>query len=86
MGRDRTFSRCRRQVLFAVDGLAKTHLAIGAVDDPTFAFLAEDLALEPVELMLEGLDFLAQRHLRARQFDDLLRAESKRLVEAGDAG
>jgi hypothetical protein len=33
-----------------MDFLAQTHLAILAIDEAAFTLLAEDLALEPVEL------------------------------------
>jgi hypothetical protein len=62
------------------EGLAQTHLAIGTVDEASLTLLAEDLTLKPVELMLERVDFPAQL---TDQIDDLPRAESGRLVEAG---
>jgi hypothetical protein len=65
--------------LILIDGLAQAHLAAGAVDDPTFALLAEDLALEPVELMLGRRQFAAQLH-------DLLRLVSRGFIEAENAG
>ena len=81
VGRDRVLrGRRRRGELILSDRLAQTHLAIGAVDDPAFALLAEYLTLEPVQLMLEGLDFPAER---THQIDDLPRAEGGRLIEAG---
>ena len=75
-------NRCgRRGALLRVDGIPQTHLAIGAVDDPTLTLLAKDLTLEPVQLMLEGLDFLTQQELRMHQIDDLLRLKGGRFVE-----
>ena len=68
--------------LALVVDLAQAHLAAAAFDDAPLALLSEELTTEPVELMLEGLDFLAQIELRAGQIDDLLRAESPRLIEA----
>ena len=80
VGRDGAFGRrCR---LALVDDLAQAHLAAAAFDDAPLALLSEELTTEPVELMLEGLDLLAQIELRAGQIDDLLRAESPRLIEA----
>src|SRR6266568_3200675 len=82
MSRDVALNRCgRRGALLRVDGIPQTHLAIGAVNDPTLTLLAEDLTLEPVQLMLEGLDFLTQREMRTHQIDDLLRLKGGRFVE-----
>jgi hypothetical protein len=36
------------------------------------ALLAEELATEPLELVLDGLYFALQRRMRAGQFDDAL--------------
>ena len=84
VGRDRAFDRCRRRSgLFRCQHLAQTHLAAGGIDDPAFALRAEDLTLEPVELVLENIDFPAQR---PHQIDNLLRAERGGLIEAGNTG
>lgn len=56
------------------------------VEPAPFALLAEDLALEPVDLVLEGLDFLAHRPLDLGQapqpINDLLRAHRRRFSQA----
>lgn len=44
--------RRRSGTLLRGDGLPQTQLAVAAGDDPPFALLAEDLALEPVDLVL----------------------------------
>ena len=77
---DGTFSGRRRGGLFKVKGFTQAHLTRGAVDDSPFAFLAKVGALEPVELVLEAIDFPTQR---VRQIDDLLRAERGRCIKAG---
>lgn len=82
MRRNRTFSRhWHRGGLCTVNGLAQTHLPIGSGDNPPFALLPEDLALEPVELMFENVDFPGQR---ADQINHLSRAEGGGFVKAGD--
>jgi hypothetical protein len=43
-----------------MDCFAQAHLAIGTADDPPFALLAEELALEPVELALQRGELAAQ--------------------------
>ena len=68
--------------LLAVDRLPQTHLGIAPIEEPLLALLAEELALEPVELMLQRLDFLTKPELRTHQIDDLLRSESRRFIEA----
>jgi hypothetical protein len=79
VGRNRALcGRWRRGHLILGNRLAQTHLAIGAVDDPAFALLAEDLALEPGDLMFGRRQFAAQ-------IDDLLRAVSCRFIEAENA-
>jgi hypothetical protein len=72
-----------------VSQLAETHLAIRPRLDASFALLPEDLALEPVELLFEGGDFLAQERFGvlltaqgADQFDDLLGGQCDCLVKA----
>jgi hypothetical protein len=67
VGRDRALSGRRRGDLILGNRLAQTHLAIGAVDDPSFALLAEELTLEPGDLMF------GRRQLAA-QANDLMRA------------
>jgi hypothetical protein len=49
--------------LALVDELAQAHLAAAAFEDAILALLAEELALEPVELLLECFDLPAQIEL-----------------------
>ena len=87
MGRNGAFSRWRWQGrLLRAHRLTETHLAVSAIDDPSFAFLAEDLPFEPGQLLLENLDFLAQQALRTHQVNDLLRTECGRNIKAGQLG
>ena len=87
MGGDEALNRRgRRGTLLQVDRLPQAHLGVDSVDDAPFALLAEHLTLEPVELMLEGGYFLAQREVRMRQLDDLPGMKHGRLVEAENTG
>lgn len=70
-------SRGRRRG-FGYRQLAQVHLMRVGLDDPLLALLPEDLALEPVQLMLGRRQFAAQ-------LDDLLRAVSRRFIEAENA-
>ena len=78
--------RRRRNGLFLGKGFSQTHLAGYALDHAPFALLAEHLALEPVELLFEHLEFTVHAQMRVHQIDDLLRAESGSLFEAWKPG
>ena len=71
------FRQCRRG-----QPLAQTHLAVGSHLNPALALLAEELALEPVELLFEGDDFAAQSLVKV---EDLLRSQARRVFETQNA-
>ncbi|EXI65328.1 MAG: hypothetical protein AW08_03247 [Candidatus Accumulibacter adjunctus] len=62
--------------------LAQTHLAVRTDLDAAFALLAEELALEPVELLFEGDDFAVQGVV---QVEDLLRGQARGFFESQNA-
>jgi len=63
--------RFRRRGFVLFGHLAQAHL-LGDAEQPLLALLAEDLAAEPVDLMLERFVLLLQLQVGTGQIDDLL--------------